>query len=81
MRGAAVVAIMLAASSVISTACLAVAVITASQELGVQRVQGVGVNLADLLVAQVGEDMLVDVSAVRVQGLAGDAQLAEVALQ
>jgi hypothetical protein len=57
-------------SSVIDTTWLAVAVISAAEEFGVQRVQDVGVDPYNLLAAQEGQDMLIDVTAVGVQRLA-----------
>lgn len=65
----------------IDTTWLAITVISAAEELGIQRVQDVGIDLPDLLVAQEGQDVLVDVTAVGVQGRAGNAELAEVAVQ
>jgi hypothetical protein len=68
-------------SSVIDATLLAVAVISTAEEFGVQRVQDVGVDLPNLLAAQEGQDVLIDVTAIGVQGLAGDPQLAEVPIE
>lgn len=55
--------------------------ISAAEELDVQRIQDVGVDLPSFLAAQEGQDVLVDVAAVGVQGLAGDPKLAEVPIE
>jgi hypothetical protein len=75
VRRASVVTVLGTTSAVIDTTLLAVAVIAAAEELGVQRVQDVGVDLSNLLAAQEGQDVLVDVAAVGVQRLARDAEL------